>query len=170
MIAFPTFNDTCSGSRSHQSRYRALDSRPLLRFPISRFSFRAFPSSGRKGDLLFRKTVLSSPPSLAISRLKGTATNYGTRKIIINVMFVTRPFRIDPYIRSSHRKIFEQFFPPDTYLSYCVFFSKFDHSMNRPRLNSNSISEGFESVSSRSTFVSTNFFPSNWKLNGSYSV
>lgn len=170
MIAFPTFNDTCSGSRSHQSRYRALDSRPLLRFPISRFSFRAFSSSGRKGIFFSGRRFFLLRHLLAISRLKGTATNYGTRKIIINVMFVTRPFRIDPYIRSSHRKIFEQFFPPDTYLSYCVFFSKFDHSMNRPRLNSNSISEGFESVSSRSTFVSTNFFPSNWKLNESYSV
>lgn len=170
MIAFPTFNDTCSGSRSHQSRYRALDSRPLLRFPISRVLFlgekggSSFPEDGSFFFATFLRLLA------ILSRLKGTATNYGTRKIIINVMFVTRPFRIDPYIRSSHRKIFEQFFPPDTYLSYCVFFSKFDHSTNRPRLNSNSISEGFESVSSRSTFVSTNFFPSNWRLNGSYSV
>lgn len=157
-IAFPSVSLS-------RSRFPSAAPLPDFAFLLSRVLF-----LGEKGDLLFRKTVLSSPPSLAISRLKGTATNYGTRKIIINVMFVTRPFRIDPYIRSSHRKIFEQFFPPDTYLSYCVFFSKFDHSMNRPRLNSNSISEGFESVSSRSTFVSTNFFPSNWKLNGSYSV
>lgn len=168
MIAFPTFNDTCSGSRSHQSRYRALDSRPLpdIARSLPRGE-RGIFFSGRRFFLLRHLLAITCD---TFSRLKGTATNYGTRKIIINVMFVTRPFRIDPYIRSSHRKIFEQFFPPDTYLSYCVFFSKFDHSTNRPRLNSNSISEGFESVSSRSTFVSTNFFPSNWRLNGSYSV
>lgn len=154
-IAFPSVS---------LSRSRFPSAAPL---PDFAFLLPRVPFLGEKGDLLFRKTVLSSPPSLAISRLKGTATNYGTRKIIIT--WCSSHGRFES-IRSSHRKIFEQFFPPDTYLSYCVFFSKFDHSMNRPRLNSNSISEGFESVSSRSTFVSTNFFPSNWKLNGSYSV